>query len=211
MNYKKRLMGFARQKRGIVALEAAIILIAFVLIAGVFSFMVINQGLFASDQSKSAIQQSLTQASTSLSVDGSIYVKSDAAGTNITGIVIPLKAIGLNEVSVDSSTTTLSFEANGAITPNIYNGVSALDDADTYDTMLTATTAGQGSIFIPNGATTNSMTAGTEGYLVISASATNEPAAGTQVSIEIDLQQTAPVTIQFTVPTSLPASTWVSV
>ena len=47
MNWKKALMKIAKQKRGMVGLEAAIVLIAFVIIAGAFSFMVINQGLFA--------------------------------------------------------------------------------------------------------------------------------------------------------------------
>jgi flagellin FlaB len=47
MNWKKTLTNFAKQKRAIVGLEAAIILIAFVIIAAVFSFMVINQGVFA--------------------------------------------------------------------------------------------------------------------------------------------------------------------
>jgi flagellin-like protein len=43
---------FLQQKRGIIGLDAAIILIAFVIIAAVFSFMVINQGVFATKQAK---------------------------------------------------------------------------------------------------------------------------------------------------------------
>ncbi|MEM3162665.1 MAG: archaellin/type IV pilin N-terminal domain-containing protein, partial [Candidatus Bathyarchaeia archaeon] len=44
---KKAINKLAKCKRGMVGLEAAIILIAFVIIAGTFAFMVINQGLFA--------------------------------------------------------------------------------------------------------------------------------------------------------------------
>ena len=62
LNWKKTLYNFAKQKRAIVGLEAAIILIAFVIIAAVFSFMVVNQGLFATEQGKTVIQQGLQQA-----------------------------------------------------------------------------------------------------------------------------------------------------
>ncbi len=207
MNGKKNLRSFIKQRRGIVALEAAIILIAFVIIAGVFSYMVIDQGLFASNQSKSVIQQSLTQASSSLAVDGDIYVKASADGSNITGIVIPLKAVGVNTVTLGTNTTQVTFDANGVITTDIYSGVQALTST-TYDALLTSTTADKAAMYVPNGATLN---ANSEGYLVISLSNANGALAGSQVDIKVTLEQTASATIQFTVPSSLTSSGWVTV
>src|SRR3972149_9176049 len=105
MNWKKSLGNFAKQKRAIVGLEAAIILIAFVIIAAVFSFMVVNQGLFATEQGKTVIQQGLQQASSPLSVDGTSFVKTAADGANVTGILIPVKTFGSDYVSMNQNTT----------------------------------------------------------------------------------------------------------
>ncbi|MGQ9460885.1 MAG: archaellin/type IV pilin N-terminal domain-containing protein, partial [Candidatus Bathyarchaeaceae archaeon] len=93
--WKKALIKLVKQKRGMVGLEAAIILIAFVIIAAVFSFMVINQGLFATERGKTVIQEGLKQTSTPLAIDGTIYVKTSEDGSNVTGIIIPLKAYGV--------------------------------------------------------------------------------------------------------------------
>ena len=211
MDCKKILSNFAKQKRGTVVLESAIILIAFVIIAGIFGFMVINQGLFASNQGKSVIQQGLQQASTSLAVNGAIYVKSSSDGSNVTGIVIPLKVIGINDVSLSTSTTEVSLTQNGNITANIYSGVQALTATSTFDTMLTSTTANAGAMFIPNGDTAHVLNSGAEGYLVISLSNDDGALVASQVTVEVIPQQIAPLTIQFNVPASVPDSTWVSV
>ncbi|MEM1515018.1 MAG: archaellin/type IV pilin N-terminal domain-containing protein [Candidatus Bathyarchaeia archaeon] len=46
---------FFRSRRGMIGIEAAIVLIAFVIVAAAFSFMVINMGLFSTQRGKETI------------------------------------------------------------------------------------------------------------------------------------------------------------
>ena len=62
-----------------VGVEAAIVLIAFVIIAATFSFMVVNMGLFATQRSRDTIQQGLQEASTPLALDGSILIRGNSS------------------------------------------------------------------------------------------------------------------------------------
>jgi flagellin FlaB len=116
-------MNFAKQKRAIVGLEAAIILIAFVIIAAVFSFMVINQGVFATERGKTVIQEGLKQASTPLAVDGTMFVKTSVDGENVTGLLIPLKAYGVKYVAMWQNTTVVTLKVGANAWANVYEGV----------------------------------------------------------------------------------------
>ncbi|MGC8679654.1 MAG: archaellin/type IV pilin N-terminal domain-containing protein, partial [Fervidicoccaceae archaeon] len=61
-----------RKKRGIVGIEAAIVLIAFVIVAAALAFVALNMGLFTTQKSKEVIGKGLGEASTALEVDGSV-------------------------------------------------------------------------------------------------------------------------------------------
>jgi archaellin len=64
-----------RSQAGITGIEAAIILIAFVVVATVFTYAVLSAGIFASDKGKEAIYRGLEKASTSFELLG--VVKAD--------------------------------------------------------------------------------------------------------------------------------------
>lgn len=211
MNWKKSLSNFAKQKRAIVGLEAAIILIAFVIIAAVFSFMVVNQGLFATEQGKTVIQQGLQQASTPLSVDGTTFVKTAANGANVTGILIPLKTFGAKYVSMNENTTVVTLKIGANAWSNVYAGVNASATGETFNTMLANVTADTGKLYIQNSNGDQALDSSEKGYLVISLSGDNAALVRSQVTIEIRLEKTAPLTIEFTVPESMPAASWVNV
>ncbi|MCC6019577.1 MAG: hypothetical protein LM601_11130, partial [Candidatus Verstraetearchaeota archaeon] len=65
------------RRKGMIGIEAAIILIAFVIVASAFSFMVINMGLTSTQRGKEAISTSLQEVLSPLQVDGSIMIKSE--------------------------------------------------------------------------------------------------------------------------------------
>ncbi|HSV49911.1 MAG TPA: archaellin/type IV pilin N-terminal domain-containing protein [Candidatus Acidoferrales bacterium] len=211
MNWKKSLGNFAKQKRAIVGLEAAIILIAFVIIAAVFSFMVVNQGLFATEQGKTVIQQGLQQASTPLSVDGTTFVKTAADGANVTGILIPLKTFGSKYVSMNENTTVVTLKIGANAWSNVYEGVNASAIGETFNVMLANVTENQGKLYIQNSNNDQALDSSEKGYLVISLSEDNAALVRSQVTIEIRLEKTAPLTIEFTIPESMPAAAWVNV
>lgn len=80
-------------KKGIVGIEAAIILIAFVIVAAALAFVVINMGMYTTQKSKEVMQQGLNEATTALEVDGAVlgYVENVGTRPKVTAIYIPLK------------------------------------------------------------------------------------------------------------------------
>jgi flagellin FlaB len=211
MNWKKQLAKLAKQKRGIVGLEAAIILIAFVVIAAIFSFMVINQGLFATDRGKVVIQEGLKQASTPLAVDGTIFVKTNADGTNVTGVVIPLKAYGVKYVAMWENTTVVTLKVGTNAWPNVYEGVDTLNASVDFDDLVGNTTAGNAKLFIQNSDGDESLNSDEKGYLVIRLADADGALPRAPVNVEVRLEKSSPLSIEFYVPEIVPPDTWLTV
>ena len=211
MNWKKQIAKLAKQKRGIVGLEAAIILIAFVVIAAIFSFMVINQGLFATDRGKVVIQESLKQASTPLAVDGTVFVKTNTNGENVTGMVIPLKAYGVKYVAVYENTTVVTLKVGANAWPNVYAGVADLTAGQNFTDLLENVNEGNATLFIQNSDGDEALNSDEKGYLVIRLSDANGALPRAPVNLEIRLEKSAPLTMEFYVPEIVPPDTWLTV
>jgi flagellin FlaB len=212
MNWKKTLMNFAKQKRAIVGLEAAIILIAFVIIAAVFSFMVINQGVFATERGKTVIQEGLKQASTPLAVDGTMFVKTSADGANVTGLLIPLKAYGVKYVAMWQNTTVVTLKVGANAWANVYEGVdSSNQTGDSFSAMLSGVTQDRAKLYIQNSNGDETLDSNEKGYLLISLSPDNAASVRAQINVEIRLEKTAPLSIEFNIPEAMPADMWVNV
>jgi len=75
----KRL-GVLRDKKGITGLETAIILVAFVVVASVFSFAVLSAGTFSTQKSEEAVYAGLEEVRSTIELKGSIIAESNAAG-----------------------------------------------------------------------------------------------------------------------------------
>jgi len=71
-----RLFKRIRQRQeGITGLETAIILIAFVIVASVFAYVVLSAGLFSSQKAKDAIHAGLDSTMSTVMVKGSVIAK----------------------------------------------------------------------------------------------------------------------------------------
>ena len=70
-------------QRGITGLETAIVLIAFVVVASVFAFAVLNGGLLSSQKSEQAALGGLEATSASLSIRGDVIASANAGKTAI--------------------------------------------------------------------------------------------------------------------------------
>jgi len=66
-----------RNRRGIVGIEAAIVLIAFVVIAAAFSYVVINMGFFATQKTKDVINEGIEESTGSMQLDGTVIARTD--------------------------------------------------------------------------------------------------------------------------------------
>ncbi|MBS7646587.1 hypothetical protein KEJ24_01940 [Candidatus Bathyarchaeota archaeon] len=214
MNWKKVLVKIAKQKRAMIGLEAAIILIAFVIIAGAFSFMVINQGLFATERGKTVVQDSLRQSSTPLIVDGSICLRASSP-TTIDAIVIPLRAYGVKYVALGKEETSVTLQVAGSAWPNVYEGINGtFTTSDNFDDLVQNVTSGHAALFIQNSNGDESLDSNEKGFLVLSLS--NTASARAHIVVEIKPEKAAPLTIDFYVPESLPipegqTTSWVTV
>jgi flagellin FlaB len=80
--FVKRLQG---KQEGITGLETAIILIAFVIVASVFAYVVLSAGLFSSQKTKEAINGGLQSTMSTLEIKGNVIAKmnEDGVATNI--------------------------------------------------------------------------------------------------------------------------------
>ena len=93
-----------REERGITGLETAIILIAFVVVAAVFSFVVLSTGLFSSERGKETVYAGLQKTRGSMELTGGVIATSD--GTQVTDITFGLTlAAGGDSVNLDSADT----------------------------------------------------------------------------------------------------------
>ncbi len=60
-------------QKGITGIETAIILIAFVIVASVFAYVVLTAGLFSTQKANEAIHAGLAEAQNSIEVKGNVY------------------------------------------------------------------------------------------------------------------------------------------
>jgi flagellin FlaB len=105
-----------KREEGITGLETAIILIAFVIVASVFAFVVLSTGLFSSERGKEVVFAGLDKARGNLEIRGAVTViDTDASGTitNADEIIFNLaNAAGGSPVLVDPAATTNSVVMN---------------------------------------------------------------------------------------------------
>ena len=117
MNKFKRLFSSLHNKEeGITGLETAIILIAFVIVASVFAFVVLSTGLFSAERGKETVFAGLEKARGNLEVRGALTVidaNADGAISSADSIVFNLaNAAGGFPVLVDPAATTNSVVVN---------------------------------------------------------------------------------------------------
>jgi flagellin FlaB len=142
-----------KNKRAIVGIEAAIVLIAFVVIAAAMAYVVINMGFYSAQQAKSTIDKGIGEATSALTLDGFLVGKTN--GTSIQWIAIPVKlAVGQSEVDMASDTVVIAVVGSDFALSNIYSGATNTTTAN-VETLMTAvgsgnTTAGNATCYIFN-------------------------------------------------------------
>ncbi len=99
--YLRRL----RDERGITGLETAIVLIAFVVVAAVFAFVVLSTGLFSSERGKETVYAGLAKTRGSMELTGGVIANSNT--TQLTAVTFDLTlAAGGDQVNLNPTDTT---------------------------------------------------------------------------------------------------------
>lgn len=128
----KRIMGFARrtkEDRGVTGLETAIVLIAFVVVAAVFAFVVLSTGLFSSERGKETVYAGLAKTRGSMELTGGVIATSDT--TKVTNLTFDLTlAAGGDAVNLNPSDTTnrtvISYQDTSASVSNVTYTVTVI-------------------------------------------------------------------------------------
>ena len=101
---RKDVRRFHTDEQGITGLETAIILIAFVVVASVFAFVVLATGQFAADRSKETVFAGLEKTRGSMELSGAVIATSN--GTEVTDIAFDVTlAAGGSSVNWDPAAT----------------------------------------------------------------------------------------------------------
>jgi len=144
----KRLLGALRQahreERGITGLETAIILIAFVVVATVFSFVVLTAGIFSSERGKETVYAGLQKARGTMEVRGGVVATATGgppltlddifftAATTASGESIPLDPAATNNRTVIAyrDATTVDNDVTYTITSIVGDGDTLLEPGE---------------------------------------------------------------------------------
>lgn len=108
-------MKFFRNEKGFTGLEAAIVLIAFVTVAAVFSYILLGAGFFATQKSQEVVHTGVKQATSSMELVGSVVATGNTSGNNIKNVTFTLQlAAGGQPIDLSKTLITVLVPADGA-------------------------------------------------------------------------------------------------
>ena len=143
MNRLKKCLRSAWEERGITGLETAIVLIAFVVVAAVFAFVVLSTGLFSSERGKETVYAGLAKTRGSMELTGGVIATSD--GTNLTNITFDVTlAAGGDQVNLND------LDATNRAVISYQDSSNSVNDVDYATTVITGNTDSlleQGELF----------------------------------------------------------------
>jgi flagellin FlaB len=121
--WKKFMKRIKDRQRGVTGLETAIVLIAFVIVASVFAYVVLSAGLFSSQKTKEAMNSGLQTTMSALQIKGNVIAKMDnGVVTNIyfcVGIPAGGYPVDFNPTSENVSVMVISYSDFDHIVPSM--------------------------------------------------------------------------------------------
>ena len=111
----RSVRSFWKDERGITGLETAIILIAFVVVAAVFAFAILNAGLGATSNAEDAISTAQTETQSTLAPRGDTILVSRGVAPfdNVQTIRFKLApSPGAKQISLDNGSTLVQYSDN---------------------------------------------------------------------------------------------------
>jgi flagellin FlaB len=121
-----------KKNAGLTGIETAIILIAFVIVAAVFSFAVLNTGFQSTQKAQEVMKAGMEQAASALELDGGIIISSNNSRLKTMNFTVRLSP-GKNPVSFDPSFLSIALITPSYSRQNIYAGYSETDTGCTVN------------------------------------------------------------------------------
>ena len=135
--------GHGHKHRGVIGIESAIVLIAFVIVAAALAFVVLNMGFATSQKAKTTIVATLGEAGSSLEVSGKVFAWADTIVPDIEIIGVPIKiASGGESVNLDPQFTAVKFISDAVTYDDIYTGTLNAGIIDSLSAGMVAGTPG---------------------------------------------------------------------
>lgn len=120
---------FSKDEKGFTGLEAAIVLVAFVVVAAVFSYVMLGAGFYTTQKSQEVVHTGVQQASSSVELSGDLIATGDA--TEITGVNLCLQLTSGGS-SVDMAKTLIVFSSPSVAPTELKKG-AGFTIAKTYN------------------------------------------------------------------------------
>ena len=112
--------GHRHNHRGIIGIESAIVLIAFVIVAAALAFVVLNMGFATTQKAKTTIISSLGEASSGLFVSGKVTAIANVPAAKVNATSIPLKITsGGDAINLNNATVSIKYLSNSIEYDNI--------------------------------------------------------------------------------------------
>jgi flagellin FlaB len=181
-----------KDEKGFTGLEAAIVLVAFVVVAAVFSYVMLGAGFYTTQKSQEVVHTGVTQASSSIAPSGEVIVEG-MAGNKATKMTFYITSTaGGTPVDLDKTIVTYT-DANEAKTFDKANG------AWSYTTVISK-----------SGGSANLLETAEKIKIVLTLSGKvdSEPVANEVVQLEVKPPEGAVLIISRTMPPALAADTY---
>lgn len=109
---------------GFTGLEAAIVLIAFVVVASVFAYVILGAGFFTTQKAQETVYKSVEQASTNVQIVGNVYGIQSEGSSGINEICFSLK-LTTGSPAVDLSRMQIIFSTPSTDPATLSHGLVA--------------------------------------------------------------------------------------
>ena len=120
---KLQRKGTRQSHRGVIGVESAIVMIAFVIVAAALAFVVLNMGFTTSQKAKTSIISSLGEASSSMQIAGKVIGSGYPNGSVLNVTAFPIKiASGGDNINLEAKTTAVKYVSNSIDYGDIYVG-----------------------------------------------------------------------------------------
>ncbi|EGG42608.1 Archaeal flagellin [Candidatus Nitrosarchaeum limnium SFB1] len=215
---KLQRKGTRHSHRGVIGVESAIVMIAFVIVAAALAFVVLNMGFSTTQKTKQAIVSSTDEASSALEIAGKVIGSGHITAGKLNATAIPIKIVsGGASINLNPQNAAIRYLSNNVEHGNIYAGALPTGVYDTLsDAMQAAVTAGYISGNPVNGTSPDETKAvfyfnvnrnnnfildqGEHGMMAIAFSNNERPQSLDIIRAEVILPTGAPLTIERTVP-----------
>jgi len=201
-----------KNKKGIVGVEAAIVLIAFVIIAAALSYVVINMGFYITQKTKETMQGGLDESLNAMQLDGLVTGRTNG-NSKLEYLIIPVKiSVGGAAVDLSNKSVVISVYLENATLFNVHKGAIVANNYTTWEDLISALNLGENEakFAIYNGNNNTVLESTEKAFLVIRLGSENMASENEIIKIEVRIAKGAALTVARTVPPGLLPNSFVS-